>query len=356
MRFIKMSSIFLMSFSLYFIFFSSFFPVDNNNVSQAPFWFYLIGIISCSALSATLTSKKHVRLKKCVDWIATFVLVFFAMMLVSEIIFQTSENGTANTPAWYSFAKFLLPVIAATLSANNNPGRKSDQQSGKKNRDKQANHTNVLLQWYKDASRKKAYENLSESEKWKLERQDEVQNQIHTTTKPVQASKRTTQSRSPYDSKAVIEYYKSIDFQQIIDDEQKWRREQQGMSESEYALSRVDNMSGKEFEHWCGNLLEKIGYYNVVVTPESGDQGVDVVAEKDGIRYAIQCKCYASNLDNSPVQEVNTGKNMPQYRCQIGVVMTNRYFTKGAVEAAEANGVLLWDRDKLKQMIEYSQL
>lgn len=114
-------------------------------------------------------------------------------------------------------------------------------------------------------------------------------------------------------------------------------------------LTRVDSMDGHEFEHFTADLLRRLGYQNVEVTRGSGDQGVDVLAEKDGIRYAIQCKCYSSDLGNKPVQEVNTGKVI--YRCHVGVVITNRYFTPGAKEAASATGVLLWDRDTLQQMI-----
>ena len=65
--------------------------------------------------------------------------------------------------------------------------------------------------------------------------------------------------------------------------------------------------------------------------------------------YAIQCKCYSSDLGNSPVQEVTTGKLI--YNCHIGAVMTNRYFTQGAKIAAEADLVLLWDRDWIGRSI-----
>lgn len=115
-------------------------------------------------------------------------------------------------------------------------------------------------------------------------------------------------------------------------------------------LSSVDFMGGHSFEYWCADLLRKNGFTSVEVTKGSGDQGVDVLAEKGGIKYAVQCKCYSSDLGNTPVQEVNAGKTI--YHCQIGVVMTNRYFTQGAKDAAEATGVLLWDRDKLQEMIE----
>ena len=116
-------------------------------------------------------------------------------------------------------------------------------------------------------------------------------------------------------------------------------------------LLNIDLMEGHDFEHWCASLLRKIGFTNVEVTRGSGDQGVDVFAVKDGIRYAVQCKCYSSDLGNKPVQEVNAGKTMPQYRCQIGVVMTNRYFTQGAKELADATGTLLWDRDWIRYQL-----
>ena len=116
-------------------------------------------------------------------------------------------------------------------------------------------------------------------------------------------------------------------------------------------LLSIDLMEGHTFEHWCAQLLSDIGFINVRVTRASGDQGVDVLAEKDGIKFAIQCKCYSRDLDNKPVQEVNAGKSMPEYHCQIGAVMTNRYFTQSAQAAAAANDVLLWDRDWIRNAI-----
>lgn len=114
-------------------------------------------------------------------------------------------------------------------------------------------------------------------------------------------------------------------------------------------IDRVDQMEGHEFEYWCADLLRTNGFVNVEVTRGSGDQGVDVLAEKDGIRYAIQCKCYHSDLGNKPIQEVNAGKTI--YGCHVGAVMTNRYFTRGGKQAAEATHILLWDRDKLLEWI-----
>ena len=112
----------------------------------------------------------------------------------------------------------------------------------------------------------------------------------------------------------------------------------------------VDNMSGHEFEEWCALLLQKNGFADVSVTPGSGDQGVDVLASKDGVYYAIQCKCYHSDLGNTPVQEVYAGKEY--YRRQVGVVMTNRHFTDSAKQLASHTRVLLWDREKIIEMLK----
>lgn len=116
----------------------------------------------------------------------------------------------------------------------------------------------------------------------------------------------------------------------------------------EYHQKSFDAMEGHEFEYFCADILEKNGYENVEVTKGSGDQGIDIVAYKEGIKYGIQCKCYSSDIGNKAVQEAFAGKTF--YGCHVAVVLTNRYFTKSAKELAEKNGVLLWDRDKLKAM------
>lgn len=142
----------------------------------------------------------------------------------------------------------------------------------------------------------------------------------------------------------------SVDLDLILKEEESWRKSQAQLSPIEYELKKIDAMSGHDFEHWCADLLKKSGFENVEVTQGSGDQGVDVLAEKGGIKYAIQCKCYSSDLGNTPVQEVNAGKTI--YHCHIGVVMTNRHFTAGAQQAAEATNTLLWDRESIAKMLK----
>ncbi len=112
----------------------------------------------------------------------------------------------------------------------------------------------------------------------------------------------------------------------------------------------IDYMDGHQFEKFCGELLRKNGYYDVDVTRGSGDQGIDIIAFKDGIKFGIQCKCYASDIGNKAVQEAFSGKTY--YNCHVGVVLTNRYFTRSAIDLAKKNGVLLWDRGHLLDMVK----
>lgn len=144
--------------------------------------------------------------------------------------------------------------------------------------------------------------------------------------------------------------YAPLDTDSIIAEEETCRMRQIHLSPLEEELYKIDHMEGEAFEVWCAELLKKSGFEDVQRTGKSGDQGVDILATKDGITYAIQCKCYSKDLGNKPIQEASTGKQM--YHCHIGAVMTNRGFTRGAVDAATVTGTLLWGRDKLKEWLE----
>lgn len=111
----------------------------------------------------------------------------------------------------------------------------------------------------------------------------------------------------------------------------------------------IDSMDGREFEQFCADLLHNNGFSNVEVTRGSGDQGIDVLATKDFVKYGFQCKCYSSDVGNKAVQEALAGKTY--YGCHVAVVLTNRYFTPAAKELAEQTGVVLWDRSQLASMV-----
>ncbi|WP_026491036.1 MULTISPECIES: restriction endonuclease [unclassified Butyrivibrio] len=110
----------------------------------------------------------------------------------------------------------------------------------------------------------------------------------------------------------------------------------------------MDELEGHDFEYYCADLLREHGFLDVEVTKGSGDFGADILAEKDGVSYAIQCKCYDKPIGVKAVQEVYAGRDY--YDCMIGVVMTNQYFTAPAVELARKLKIMLWDRGYIDSM------
>ena len=111
-----------------------------------------------------------------------------------------------------------------------------------------------------------------------------------------------------------------------------------------------DELEGHEFEFYCAELLKKKGFIDVEVTKGSGDYGADILAEKDGVTYAIQCKCYTAPIGVKAIQEAYAGRDY--YDRMVGAVLTNQYFTTPAVEAAKKLKILLWDRGYLESMLE----
>ena len=113
-------------------------------------------------------------------------------------------------------------------------------------------------------------------------------------------------------------------------------------------LEKIDKMDGKEFEYFMHALLIKNGYNNVKVTKASGDHGADILGELNGVKYAFQCKRFDSKVGSKPIGEVLRGMNY--YKYEKGIVITNNYYTKQAIDEAKVNNVELWDRDKVLEL------
>lgn len=112
-------------------------------------------------------------------------------------------------------------------------------------------------------------------------------------------------------------------------------------------LQDVDEMNGIAFEYYVAELLAKCGYKNVSLT-EQYDFGVDVIAEKDGIRWGIQAKRYSGLVKASAVRQVVTGLRL--YGCDRAMVITNSTFSNVAKHLANSNDCVLVDRTELYRL------
>lgn len=103
-------------------------------------------------------------------------------------------------------------------------------------------------------------------------------------------------------------------------------------------------MSPLEYEHYCAALLSE-GGWSTRVTPEGGDQGVDIVAKKNDKTLVVQVKRYEGSVGNAAVQQVVAGRM--HLKADYAVVVSPAPFTKSARELAATTGVLLVHHDQL---------
>ncbi len=113
--------------------------------------------------------------------------------------------------------------------------------------------------------------------------------------------------------------------------------------------AQVDKMDGYAFENYVAALLPNQGFTHVQVTQASGDYGVDVIAFKNGQKWAIQAKRFNGSVAQEAIREAVAG--CAHYECQRSMVVTTSQFTAHAKALAHSNGTVLIDRDKLAEWI-----
>lgn len=104
---------------------------------------------------------------------------------------------------------------------------------------------------------------------------------------------------------------------------------------------------GIEFETSCVRVLTGAGF-DARRTRRSSDYGADIIATKDGLKYAIQCKATQAPAGISAVQEVLGGRDF--YHADFAVLVSNAGFTRGARNAASAGAVILCSLRSLPQV------
>ncbi len=109
----------------------------------------------------------------------------------------------------------------------------------------------------------------------------------------------------------------------------------------------VDDMDGIEFEKYVAELLKRNGFHSVRPT-EQYDYGVDIVAERDGVRWGIQTKRYSAPVGADAVRQVVTGLRI--YDCDRAMVITNSTYGEFAKKLAAGNDCVLIDHDGLKRL------
>ena len=80
----------------------------------------------------------------------------------------------------------------------------------------------------------------------------------------------------------------------------------------------------------------------------TGDFGVDLIATRDGVRTAVQCKRQARAVNGSAIQQVVGGA--PVHGCTTTMVVSNNRYTRAAEHLAAVHECRLVDRVRLARL------
>ncbi len=115
-------------------------------------------------------------------------------------------------------------------------------------------------------------------------------------------------------------------------------------------------MDPKGFEKLVGRLLDHMNYQNVEVVGQSGDGGVDVVAEIElgvtSVREVVQAKRHKRTVQRKDLDALRG--SLYRFNAVRGTIVATSRFAKGAIEAAFAQGaapITLIDGDKLVDLL-----
>jgi restriction system protein len=109
----------------------------------------------------------------------------------------------------------------------------------------------------------------------------------------------------------------------------------------------AEALSPIEFESYCAEVIRKSGWH-ATTTKASGDQGIDVLATRNGFTAIFQCKKYSSPVGNKAVQEAIAGKAFAS--ADIACVVSTAQYTQAAKDLAAKAGVYLLHYSELADL------
>lgn len=99
-----------------------------------------------------------------------------------------------------------------------------------------------------------------------------------------------------------------------------------------------------EFEAWCRRALSRADW-SARIAPAGAAHAATILAEKDGVTLAVQCRLSEQPVGTRAVQEVVAARQL--YQRQIAVLVSNEGFTPLARSIAQTDGVCLLHHSEL---------
>jgi len=138
-----------------------------------------------------------------------------------------------------------------------------------------------------------------------------------------------------------------------------WRRKArfrrvQGFLSNRELLLKLRNMHPTEFEEYVADLFSKLDYKTQTVGG-SHDEGIDVIAEKDGIKHYIQCKKFITQTVRVGAVRDFYGAITDHLAKGKGYFITTNKFTLEAERFAEDKPIELIDGFRLIKYIRQAE-
>ena len=91
----------------------------------------------------------------------------------------------------------------------------------------------------------------------------------------------------------------------------------------------------------CPIALNFYGFENIIIVRELEDQKIDILAQKDGKRYAVKGVMFHMTMNRELIEETLKGKDF--WECDAALMIMDLYADDDEVQLAQENGIELWD-------------
>lgn len=123
-------------------------------------------------------------------------------------------------------------------------------------------------------------------------------------------------------------------------------------------LDELQTMGWFKFELLTKSILLKEGYDKAFITHKGikgGDDGVDVIAEKNGERFAIQCKRWTKN--HKLIDQIRAlGGSLKKRGLEHGLFFVSIEANDYELREAKSYGIELWDCKKILEAVDRHEL
>jgi len=109
------------------------------------------------------------------------------------------------------------------------------------------------------------------------------------------------------------------------------------------------SLNGKEFEKELANIYDMHGY-TVDLTPSTGDQGIDLILSKNGIRKIVQCKAHSKPVGPATVRDLYG--TLIASKAHSAILASTSGFTKGVYSFVNGKRIELISLDNIIELAE----